>query len=115
MPDWWAYAGSRPGCGRATPTYTRGMPPARPWPVVLLPGSILPVQLAYGALLGVLGEDVDARAKDLEMYASETVPPPGYSLATEVEGILRAADDAGLSVAEWARQILLRAAKRSVK
>jgi pimeloyl-ACP methyl ester carboxylesterase len=29
------------------------------------------------------------------MYAGETVPPPGYSLASEVEGIVRAAADAG--------------------
>jgi len=65
------------------------------WPVVLLPGGILPAQPAYGALLAELGDEVDARAKDLEMYAGETVPPPGYSLATEVEGIRRVADDAG--------------------
>jgi pimeloyl-ACP methyl ester carboxylesterase len=65
------------------------------WPVILLPGGVLPATLAYGALLDELGDDVDARAKDLEMYASETVPPPGYSLETEVEGIRRVADDAG--------------------
>ena len=47
------------------------------------------------ALLGELGDEVDARAKDLEMYAGSTVPPPGYSLETEVEGILRTAVDAG--------------------
>ncbi len=65
------------------------------WPVVLLPGGILPAQPAYQALLAELGEAVDARAKDLEMYAGATVPPPGYSLETEVEGIRRVADDAG--------------------
>jgi len=65
------------------------------WPVVLLPGGVLPAQLAYGALLAVLGDEVDARVKDLEMYASETVPPAGYTLEAEVEGILRTADDAG--------------------
>jgi pimeloyl-ACP methyl ester carboxylesterase len=63
--------------------------------VVLLPGGILPVGPAYEALLAVLGDDVDARAKNLEMYAGKTVPPPGYSLETEVEGIQRVADDAG--------------------
>ena len=63
----------------------------RPWPVILLPGGILPARPAYEALLGELGDDVDARTKDLEMYASETVPPPGYTLETEVEGILRTA------------------------
>jgi pimeloyl-ACP methyl ester carboxylesterase len=66
-----------------------------PWPIVLLPGGILPAQPAYQALLAELGDDVDARAKDLEMYAAETVPPPGYSLETEVEGIRRLADSAG--------------------
>jgi pimeloyl-ACP methyl ester carboxylesterase len=67
----------------------------RPWPVILLPGGILPAQPAYHALLGQLGDEVDAHAKDLEMYAGEVVPPPGYSLETEVEGIRRLADSAG--------------------
>lgn len=40
-----------------------------PWPVVLLPGSILPAQPAYEALLGKIGDEVDAHAKDLEMSA----------------------------------------------
>jgi pimeloyl-ACP methyl ester carboxylesterase len=65
------------------------------WPVVLLPGGILPAGPAYQALLAELADDVDARPKDLEMYAGGTVPPPGYSLETEVEGIRRVADDAG--------------------
>lgn len=64
-------------------------------PVVLLPGGVLPAQPAYEALLAELGDQVDARAKDLEMYAGEAVPPAGYSLETEVEGILRTAADAG--------------------
>ena len=66
-----------------------------PWPVILLPGGILPARPAYEALLAEFGDVVDARVKDLEMYAGDTVPPPGYSLETEVEGILRAAADAG--------------------
>lgn len=67
----------------------------RRWPVILLPGGILPARPAYEALLAELGDEVNARTKDLEMYAGETVPPPGYSLETEVEGILRTAADAG--------------------
>ena len=67
----------------------------RPWAVVLLPGGVLPAQPAYEALLIQLGDDVDARTKDLEMYGGETVPPPGYGLETEVEGIRRLADSAG--------------------
>src|SRR5258705_9157555 len=65
------------------------------WPVVLLPGAVLPAQPAFEALLAELGDTVDARAKDLEMYGGETVPPRGYSLETEVEGIGRVADAAG--------------------
>lgn len=71
------------------------MTPTHPWPVVLLPGGILPAGPAYQALLAELGDDVDARAKDLEMYAGETVPPAGFSLETEVEGIRQVADQAG--------------------
>jgi pimeloyl-ACP methyl ester carboxylesterase len=65
------------------------------WPVILLPGGILPAGPAYQALLGELGGDVDARAKDLEIYAGDVVPPPGFSLETEVDGIRRVADGAG--------------------
>jgi len=66
-----------------------------PWPVILLPGGILPARPAYEALLGELGDEVDAHTKDLEMYAGEVIPPPGYSLETEVEGIRPLADRAG--------------------
>jgi pimeloyl-ACP methyl ester carboxylesterase len=70
-----------------------GLP--HPWPVVLLPGVVLPAQPAYQALLAELGDDVTACPKDLEIYGGETVSPPGYSLETEVEGIARVADDVG--------------------
>jgi pimeloyl-ACP methyl ester carboxylesterase len=66
----------------------------RPWPVILLPGGILPAEPAYAALLAELGSDVEARLKDLELYATPT-PPPDWSLATEVEGIARLAAEAG--------------------
>jgi pimeloyl-ACP methyl ester carboxylesterase len=59
--------------------------------VVLLPGGVLPAEPAYSALLSVLGERVDAVAKDLEVYAGEE-PPAGFGLGAEVEGILREAD-----------------------
>jgi pimeloyl-ACP methyl ester carboxylesterase len=58
---------------------------------VLLPGGVLPAEPAYEALLGVLGERVNAVPKDLEVYAGEQ-PPADFSLGTEVEGILREAD-----------------------
>jgi pimeloyl-ACP methyl ester carboxylesterase len=66
----------------------------RPWQVVLLPGGVMPAGPAYGALLAELGSEVDARPKELEVYATEA-PPPDYSLATEVAAIARVADDAG--------------------
>ena len=62
--------------------------------VVLLPGGVLPADLAYGGLLERLGGEFDARAKDLEVYRGDA-PPPGYSLDDEVAGILSFADQAG--------------------
>jgi pimeloyl-ACP methyl ester carboxylesterase len=62
--------------------------------VVLLPGVVLPAEPAYEALLKVLGNRVDAVAKDLEVY-SEDRPPRNYSLDMEVEGVLREADRHG--------------------
>jgi pimeloyl-ACP methyl ester carboxylesterase len=61
---------------------------------VLLPGIVLPADLAYAALLQVLEERVAVVAKDLEVYA-EDQPPPGFSLDTEIKGILREADARG--------------------
>ena len=41
-----------------------------------------------------LGPGINARPKELAVYATEA-PPPTYSLATEVRGITQVADDAG--------------------
>ncbi|QDG66135.1 alpha/beta hydrolase [Pseudarthrobacter sp. NIBRBAC000502772] len=57
---------------------------------ILLPGSVLPAQPAYGALIEALGPGVDAVAKDLELYAGDA-PPPGWTLDTESVGVLREA------------------------
>jgi pimeloyl-ACP methyl ester carboxylesterase len=54
----------------------------------------MPADLAYGALIDALGEDIEAVAKDLEIYARPE-PPPGYSLEQEIDGVLRTARDAG--------------------
>jgi pimeloyl-ACP methyl ester carboxylesterase len=62
---------------------------------ILLPGGILPARLAYDALLRTFGTEVDARAKELEVYSADEVPPSGYGLDTEVAGIDRLADEAG--------------------
>jgi pimeloyl-ACP methyl ester carboxylesterase len=61
---------------------------------ILLPGGVLPADLAYGALIEALGDEVAAVAKDLEVYAGPE-PPVGYSLDDEIAGVLRAARDAG--------------------
>lgn len=61
---------------------------------ILLPGGVMPATLAYGALLDALGDDVQAVAKELEMYA-ESAPPAGYTLQHEIDGILRTAHAAG--------------------
>jgi pimeloyl-ACP methyl ester carboxylesterase len=70
----------------------------RPWmsafPVILLPGIVTPAELAYGALIAELGRDVEAVAKDLEVYATPE-PPEDYSLEVEIAGVLREADAHG--------------------
>src|SRR5690349_9758940 len=58
---------------------------------ILLPGSVLPAEPAYTALVEALGPEVEAVAKDLEVYRDAT-PPADYSLDTEVAGVLREAD-----------------------
>lgn len=63
-------------------------------PVIFLPGILMPAALRYEPLLEVLG-DVDAVTKDLEVYRGSSVPPSGYSLEVELEGIARAADERG--------------------
>jgi pimeloyl-ACP methyl ester carboxylesterase len=64
---------------------------------MLLPGIVLPAEPAYGALIEALGPDVEAVAKDLEVYATPE-PPQDYSLEVEIEGVLREAD-----THDWAR------------
>src|SRR4051812_31186867 len=54
----------------------------------------MPAEMAYGALLEALGDDVDAVARELEIYAGPA-PAPDYSLGHEIAGILRAAGEAG--------------------
>lgn len=65
-----------------------------PTRVLLLPGAVLPAELAYGALLASLGPGIDAVAKDLEVYSGPR-PPAGYTLDTEVDGLSRFADERG--------------------
>jgi pimeloyl-ACP methyl ester carboxylesterase len=60
---------------------------------ILLPGGVLPAELAYPDLVRALGIEVDARFKEHELYASSE-PPAGWGLETEVEAIRRFADEA---------------------
>lgn len=62
--------------------------------VILLPGAVLPAELAYRSLIEALGPGVDARMKELEVYATER-PASDFGLATEVASLLRWADEAG--------------------
>jgi pimeloyl-ACP methyl ester carboxylesterase len=61
---------------------------------ILLPGIVMPKDLAYGALLDALGEGIRAHAKDLEVYATDR-PPADYGLELEFGAVLRDADAAG--------------------
>ena len=62
--------------------------------MILLPGIVLPAEPAYGAVIAALGPDVEAVAKDLEVYATPE-PPEDYSLEVEIAGVLRVADARG--------------------
>ena len=68
--------------------------PVQRYRALLLPGSVLPADLAYGALIAAIGERGEAIAKDLEVYAGPE-PPADYTLEYEVGGVLRTARDAG--------------------
>ena len=61
-----------------------------PFRAILLPGSVLPAELAYGSLVAALGSDADVVAKDLEVYATEEAPLD-YDLDLEVAGVEREA------------------------
>jgi pimeloyl-ACP methyl ester carboxylesterase len=63
-------------------------------PVILLPGGIALGAIRYASLLKALGDTADVLIKDLEVYAGDT-PPENYSIELEVEGISRAANEAG--------------------
>lgn len=54
----------------------------------------MPARLAYADLIEALGSDVEAVAKELELYAGPE-PPAGYTLGHEIDGILRTASGAG--------------------
>jgi pimeloyl-ACP methyl ester carboxylesterase len=61
---------------------------------ILLPGGVMPAELAYPDLVREFEPDADVRFKELELYASSE-PAAGWGLETEVEAIRRFADEAG--------------------
>src|SRR5215218_5084276 len=64
--------------------------------VLVVPGIVYPAVQAYGPLLSRLTGRARLLTKEMEVYADPAqVPPEGYSLDTEVDGIGRAADEAG--------------------
>jgi pimeloyl-ACP methyl ester carboxylesterase len=65
-----------------------------PFRVILLPGSVLPADVAYGSLVSALGSAADGVAKELEVYATAEAPSD-YSLDLEAAGVLSAADERG--------------------
>ena len=64
-------------------------------PVIALPGGVMPAALRYAPLEAAVDGAADFHFKDLEVYAGDA-PPPGYSVATEVEALARFADSLGL-------------------
>src|SRR5258708_14073735 len=61
--------------------------------VVMLPGGVLPAEIAYKDLIQQLGPQADVVAKELEMYSTPQ-PLVDYGLHLEVAGILSAAEQA---------------------
>ena len=61
--------------------------------VILLPGVVTPADISYGALLPELS-GFEVIAKNLSLYDGDT-PPDDYSLDSEVESLLAAAEKAG--------------------
>lgn len=63
-------------------------------PVVFLPGGIMPAAVQYAPLLGILKDKIKPLLKDLEVYAGD-VPPIGYDLGLEVQGLKKASEAIG--------------------
>ena len=62
-----------------------------PFRAILLPGSVLPAELAYGSLVAALGSDADAVAKELEVYATAEAPAD-YTLDPDCGGTVHFTD-----------------------
>lgn len=62
---------------------------------IFLPGILMPAFVRYAPLLAELGDERITLTKELEVYAA-AAPPDDYSIATEVDGVQRFADEHGL-------------------
>lgn len=62
--------------------------------VILLPGIITPAEIAYGDLCEKLGDGAQVIAQELAVYDHDE-PPPGFSLETEINKVIKTADRAG--------------------
>lgn len=63
--------------------------------VVLLPGAINPAAASYGQLLEAVEGNASPGLKDLELY-NKDVPPPDYTLETEIASLKQMVDMAEL-------------------
>ncbi len=70
------------------------VPRAGAFPVMFLPGIVMPAALRYAPLIKKLGDSTRVLTKELEVYAAAT-PPAAYTIESEVDSIARAADAAG--------------------
>ncbi len=64
------------------------------YPVVLIPGILLPAAEQYAPLLQALGDRARPVLHDLEVYAGDT-PDPCYDLPAEIRGLEQVVDAAG--------------------
>ena len=61
------------------------------YPVIALPGGVMPAAIRYAPLQSALGSDTKVHTKDLEVYAAEA-PPANYTIDLELAGLERFAD-----------------------
>ena len=66
-----------------------------PVAAVFLPGILMPASARYVSLFSALSGTRRTLTKELEVYAAAQ-PPAGYSLAAEIDGLDRFADEHGL-------------------
>ena len=61
------------------------------YPIIALPGGVMPAAIRYAPLQSALGSDTKVHTKDLEVYAAEA-PPANYTIDLELAGLERFAD-----------------------